>query len=136
MSPLVSFSSGELVQTLKGHPGSVLAVEWSPTGKVLVSGGSDGSIRWWEVHSGACLRTCEGHEGGVWALRVSPDGRLLASSGNDNTIRVWDLETAQLLRTLRHDRPYERMNISGIRGLTGAEITSLRALGAIEGVEP
>src|SRR5262249_31538872 len=123
---------GELVQTLKGHPDSVFTLAWSPTGEVLVSGGSDGTIRWWEVSSGDCLRTCEGHEGGVRSLRVSPDGRLLASSGNDNTIRVWDLQSAGLLRTMRHDRPYERLNITGIRGLNEAQKASLQALGAIE----
>jgi WD40 repeat protein/transcriptional regulator with XRE-family HTH domain len=128
--------TGELVQTLKGHPDSVFAVAWSSTGDVLVSGSSDGTIRWWDVETAECLRTCEGHEGGVWSLRVSPDGRWLASSGNDSTVRLWDLESAELLRTLRHDRPYERLSITGIRGLTGAEIASLRALGAIEEVGP
>ncbi len=123
---------GERVQTLKGHLGSVFAVTWSPTGEIVISGGSDGTIRWWEVQSGKCLWTCEGHKGGVWSLRVSPDGRLLASCGNDNTIRVWDLESAGLLQTLRHDRPYERLNITGIRGLNEAQKKSLKSLGAIE----
>ena len=36
------------------------------------------------------------------------------------------------LRTLRRDRPYERLTITGIQGLTQAEIATLRALGAIE----
>jgi MFS family permease len=33
-----------------------------------------------------------------------------------------DLERGKPLRTLRRDRPYERLNITGIRGLTEAEI--------------
>jgi hypothetical protein len=45
---------------------------------------------------------------------------------------IWDLTSGERLRTLRHDRPYERLNITGIRGLTKPEIASLRALGAIE----
>ena len=76
----------------------------------------------------------KGHEGGVWSLRVSPNSRWLTSCGNDNTIRVWDLQSAELLRTLRHDRPYERMNITGIKGLNKAEIATLLALGATEEV--
>jgi hypothetical protein len=35
---------------------------------------------------------------------------------------------------LRAERPYERMDISGVKGLTEAQKVSLRALGAIEKV--
>jgi hypothetical protein len=34
--------------------------------------------------------------------------------------------------TLRCDRPYERMNISGVTGITEAQKASLKTLGAIE----
>jgi hypothetical protein len=45
---------------------------------------------------------------------------------------IWDLWSGEHLRTLRRDRPYERLNITGIRGLTEAQKASLLALGAIE----
>jgi WD40 repeat protein len=63
---------------------------------------------------------------------VSPDGTELASCGDDGAIQIWNLDTHEHLRTLRHDRPYERLNITGIRGLTEAEIATLQALGAFE----
>jgi WD40 repeat protein len=68
----------------------------------------------------------------VQALKVSPDGSMLASCGDDGAIRLWDLERGELLQTLRRDRLYERLNITGIRGLTQAQQASLRALGAFE----
>jgi hypothetical protein len=58
--------------------------------------------------------------------------RCRRSSGDDRAIRLWDLESGQALGTLRRDRPYERLNITGIRGLTDAQQASLRALGAFE----
>jgi WD40 repeat protein/transcriptional regulator with XRE-family HTH domain len=124
--------SGQSVHAFVEHPGVVSALSWVPSGELLVSGGSDGRLRWWQMHSGECVLVQQAHQGTVWALKVSPDGRRLASCGEDGTIRLWGLERGEHLRTLRRDRPYERLNITGIQGLTQAEIATLRALGAIE----
>ncbi len=123
--------SGECVQALAGHAGVVSAVAWGPSRELLVSGGSDGLLRWREVHSGECVRVRRAHQGAIRSLRRSPDGHLLASCGDDGAINVWDLESGDHLRTLRRDRPYERLNISGVQGLTEAQRATLRALGAI-----
>ena len=125
--------SGERVQALAEHPGAASAVAWSPNGEILMSGGGDGKLRWWEVDSGHCVRVQEAHQGRVvHALKVSPDGSRLASCGDDGAIMIWDLESGQHLQTLRRDRPYERLNITGVRGLTEAQKASLCALGAFE----
>jgi WD40 repeat protein len=124
--------SGERVRVLSGHPGIVYAVAWGPTGAVLVSGGSDGMLRWWNRQSGKCVQTRQAHQGTVQSLNVSPDGRSLASCGDDGAISIWELASSKQLRTLRRDRPYEWLDISGIKGLTQAQKASLRALGAIE----
>ena len=123
---------GERVHTIGAHPGVVSAVAWGPIGKVLVSGGGDGMLRWWDVELEECMRVREAHQGTVQALKVSPDGRRFASCGDDGAIMLWDLESGEQLQTLRRDRPYERLNITGIRGLTEAQKASLRALGAFE----
>jgi WD40 repeat protein len=123
--------SGQRVHAFVGHPGVVSALSWIPSGEVVVSGGSDGMLRWWDLHSRECLREpClgdryrEAHQGTVQALKLSPDGSMLASCGDDGAIRLWDLESGEPLHTLRRDRPYERLNITGIRGLTEAEIAT------------
>ena len=124
--------SGERLQTFAGHPGIVYAAIWTPRGDLLVSGGSDGILRWWDVQSGKCLRMRAAHQGTVLSLRKSPDGKLLASCGDDGAIHIWELNSGEHVRTLRRDRPYERLTITGIQGLTQAEIATLRALGAVE----
>ena len=55
--------SGERVQALVGHPGAITALTWAPSGDLVVSGSSDGRLRWWEVQSGKCLRVQEAHQG-------------------------------------------------------------------------
>jgi hypothetical protein len=45
---------------------------------------------------------------------------------------IWDLTSHEHMQTLRRDRPYERLNITGIRGLNEVQKDSLQALGAID----
>ena len=68
----------------------------------------------------------------VWSVAFSFDGSLLASGDDDGTIIIWDTQTGTSLQTLHTDRPYERMNIRGVKGLTEAQKASLKTLGAIE----
>lgn len=42
------------------------------------------------------------------------------------------IATDEYLKTLKSTRPYERMNITGSKGLTEAEKATLKALGAVE----
>src|SRR5438093_1883531 len=114
------------------RPVVVSTLSWASSVELVVSGGSDGRLRWWDMQSGECMRVREAHQGAVQALKVSPDGSRLASCGEDGAINIWDLERGASLRTLRRDRPYERLNITGIQGLTEAQKATLRALGAIE----
>lgn len=123
-------------QTWRGLPGKVFAVVWSPRRKIIMSGNSEGMICWWDAQSAKCLATCKGHDGAVQALGVSPNGHVLASSGDDSVIRLWDVESAELLQTLRQDRPYERLDITGVRGLTAAQKEVLITLGAVDNTSP
>ena len=125
-------SSGLQLQTWNVPGAIVCALAWNPTTAVLLSAGSDGSMRWWDAQSGECVAIRQGHQGTIQSLSVSPDGRRLASCGDDGAIYIWDIESGEYLQTLRGDRPYERLDISGVKGLTDAQKRTLRLLGAVE----
>jgi WD40 repeat protein/transcriptional regulator with XRE-family HTH domain len=127
-----NMQSGERVQEFVGHLSVVWAVTWAPSNNQLISGDSDGILRWWNAQSGQCLKAQAAHQGAIRSLRISPKGHQLASCSIDGTIKLWDLHSGEHLQTLRYERPYERLDITGIRGLTKAQKSTLQALGAIE----
>ncbi len=65
-------------------------------------------------------------------MALSADGQLLASGGADAAVRLWDARSRARLRTLRPDRLCERMDITGLTGVTVAQRDALLALGAVD----
>lgn len=122
---------GELLQAFSGLTSVVYKVAWSKDSKTLLGGTSNGSIHWWDVTTGAEIAQHQSHLGWVRSLSVSPDGSLLLSSGEDGVIHVWEIERAACIRTLRLDRPYERMDIRHLTGISETQRAALVALGAV-----
>jgi WD40 repeat protein len=124
--------TGRLVASLAGHRGLVRAVALSADGRVAASGSIDGIVSVWNAANGRLLATLGGHGSLIRALTLSRDGRLLASGSTDGTLRTWDVSSGTVLRTLRADRRYERMDISGLTGVTEVQRQAMVALGALD----
>jgi beta-lactamase regulating signal transducer with metallopeptidase domain len=83
MVRLWACSTCEVLQTFRGHSGTVQSVVFSSAGKILISAGdddrgqSDGSVKLWDIELGE-IATLKSRLGPVNALSVSPDGRWLA----------------------------------------------------------
>ncbi len=92
--------TGEELDLLTGHTGSVSSVAFSPDGNTLASGSRDNTIRLWDVATGKHLHTLTGHKWRVSSVAFSPDGNTLASGSRDNTIRLWDVATGRDRHTL------------------------------------
>jgi WD40 repeat protein/predicted ATPase len=125
-------ASGQRLATLRGHGGAVRKVALSADGRLLASGNHDGTVQLWEVASGQALATLRGHTAAIWGVAFAVDGRLLASGDQDGTITLWDASRSSLLHTLRLERPYERLDITGVYGVTEAQQAALLALGAVD----
>jgi ATP/maltotriose-dependent transcriptional regulator MalT/WD40 repeat protein/class 3 adenylate cyclase/DNA-binding XRE family transcriptional regulator len=125
-------SSGTCQAVLEAHTGFVWGVALTADGQGLASSGTDGMVRLWETASGTALHTLDGHTGVVRNVALAADGRFVASAGLDGMVRLWETASGTALGTLRPDRPYERLDIKGLSGVTAAQQAALKALGAVE----
>jgi WD40 repeat protein len=86
---------------------SLLALKFSPDGKLIASVGSDHYLRVWEVSSGRKLYAVVAHQGPVPDLAFSPDSRWIATAGTIS-VRVWDSRRpSELLLLLGPTKPVQ-----------------------------
>ena len=74
-------------------------------GDLLVSGGYDGKLIWWDTAARKVVRTTEAHDKWVRRVAASPDGRRVASVADDMACKVWDAATGALVHDLRSHAP-------------------------------
>ena len=115
--------------TFKALDTSFYALAFSPNGRLLASGCSDGSVRLWNATAqkeglggkiGQYMPTLKlkGHKEGVNILAFSPDGKTLLSGSEDGTIRAWDTTTGRQIYTCPG-------HMEGIRSIAVSEQTNI-----------
>ncbi|MGE3777261.1 MAG: hypothetical protein AB7F89_08760, partial [Pirellulaceae bacterium] len=80
-------------------PSSQLSLAFTPDGQTLVTGGEEGTLRFWSGDGERELRAIRAHHGRIQKLFMSPDGKSLLTSSNDGTVKLWDVASAVELHT-------------------------------------
>lgn len=135
-----------------GHSESILAIEFSPDGKVVASASMDGTVKLWLRATGQLLRTLPISPYWVYSVAFSPSGALLATGDGDNTVQVWEVSAgrrlwaaeghARAVKTVGFSRDGSRLFSRGADGsvsiwdpATGQKSPSAGGNGAIPGLD-
>ncbi|MFO0981216.1 MAG: hypothetical protein U1E76_05590 [Planctomycetota bacterium] len=96
--------TGQLVRSWQADSLLAYALEFSPDGSLLASGGMEKNVKLWNPETGTLVRTLSGHTDIVYDVAFSPDGSRLASGAADQTLKVWNVATGTIVYTvMAHD---------------------------------
>jgi WD repeat and SOF domain-containing protein 1 len=101
------------LQVYKDHLYAVLDVDYSPTGRQLLTGSYDRTVRLWNASHGRSTCVYHGQRmQRVFATRFSPDSRFIYSGSDDGNVRIWKTDATAPLRPMpaheRQAREYQK----------------------------
>lgn len=71
----------------------ILAVKFSPDGKLVVASDFFGMIRLWNVRTSRMVVEWKAHQDAIFGVVFTPNGRGLVTTGKDQKLKYWDLGT-------------------------------------------
>jgi WD40 repeat protein len=81
--------------------GAIQALRFSRDGALLVSGGDDRIVRFWNPDPLTETRAMRGHTDGIMSVDITRDATLAVSGARDNDIRVWNVATGRPVTVLK-----------------------------------
>lgn len=84
------------------HDGEVNAVRFSPSSRLLATGGMDRRVKLWEVVRDKCEMkgALTGSNAGITSIEFDSSGHHLLAASNDFASRIWTVEDLRLRHTL------------------------------------
>ena len=93
-------SDFELVRTWKStHIGPVRLLAFDSTSTFVASGGSDGTVKVWDIIRKFCTHNLKDHTGLIQALEFHPTDLTLFASCDDHSVKRWDLRSSSVMKT-------------------------------------
>jgi len=113
----LSWPGGESDREFNGHAGPVMAAILSPDDQLLITAGTDRSVKVWDADTGHLARSFSHHQEFVHCLALRPapaspnPGEAAkpiecATGSADRTVRVWQPSIGRMVRIIRgHQAP-------------------------------
>lgn len=90
---VLNYPNLELQHVLKAHPGTLICIEFDPTGRYFAAGSADALVSLWDVEDLVCLRVLSRLDWPIRSISFSHDGELLASASEDLMIDIAETNT-------------------------------------------
>ena len=98
---VLDLAAGTLpITRLEGHSNSVFALEYSPDEKILVSGGRDAYLKFWNTDRYFLEENVVAHLYAINYLSFREDGKYLVTCSMDKSLKIWDSTNRNLLKVI------------------------------------
>ncbi|KIJ61864.1 hypothetical protein HYDPIDRAFT_176835 [Hydnomerulius pinastri MD-312] len=91
----------------QGHFFDMNTLGYAPDGQTIATGGDDGKLKVWSIHSGFCFVTFSEHTAPVMDVAFAKQGSVLFSASLDGTVRAFDLIRYRNFRTFTSPSPVQ-----------------------------
>jgi WD40 repeat protein len=100
---------------------------------LLIIATEDGYISTWDLHRLICVDRIKGHDREIRSLTTIANPERAISCGIDGTIKVWEFTDLTLteIYVIELERPYQELQLTGVKGLNRSQLATLDRLGAI-----
>lgn len=88
---------------IPGHSNRIFAVKFDETGRNLISGSWDRTIKVWDLHTGTVVRSIFGPEVSGDSIDVHEDLLLAGSHRSKNSLQVWSLSYGTVVEEIEWD---------------------------------
>jgi WD40 repeat protein len=85
----------------KAHESQINCSDFSPDGKLVISGGMDDTIKLWNVESKKLEKIFTGHTSAISSVHFLQSGENILSGSYDGTAKLWSIKDENLIKTFK-----------------------------------